>query len=169
MKSTKETWIDGYNFFHNWTSTADMLKNKDGDTPKFIEAMDGAVEKLTDILSLTTGKVILFQDGGERRKIEKRSELAVRYAGPGAKADDVILHYLSSCKKPGEVCVVTDDLDLSMQAKSLGAVVIKCKTFIKNIEREARLSTQSNPEAIKRNPQKLTKKELKDWEEFFNK
>jgi len=55
--------------------------------------------------------------------------IEVRFARPGQSADDAIVAFLAQNGQPGHYAVVTNDRDLAVRARSLGASVVSADDF----------------------------------------
>ena len=109
--------IDAFNLFHRWGPTRDAFL-ADGDIGRTVTR---ALARFLPLLRRLPGAHTLVLDGGVRAVSERRGGATVRYAGPGRKADAVILDMVRESPRPHDVRVVTTDRALGGGARALGA------------------------------------------------
>jgi hypothetical protein len=64
-----------------------------------------------------------------RQTVGASTGVSVRFAEPGQTADDAIVAFLRGVQQPGQYAVVTDDQELILRARALGASVIRASDF----------------------------------------
>jgi predicted RNA-binding protein with PIN domain len=86
------------------------------------------------ILAADSGdKVLLVMDGmpkPDEPAAEEFPDIGLRYSGRSAKADDLIAQILQKSTGRRETIVVSNDRQVSTQAKKVGAQSISCERFI---------------------------------------
>lgn len=122
--------IDGYNLIH-------ALRLLDGGSP--LESARQALEvRLRAFLSRTPRgtRILLVYDGAEVGLESGRGEgpLAVRFARPPLRADDLILQAARQHEGPGQLQVVTsDDFDIGRPLRAIGIEVVPAREFARRL------------------------------------
>jgi hypothetical protein len=156
-----QLWIDGFNFFYRWPPTAELFARREN----IPEALDAAVRLLTCALPKRKN-ALLFLDGGKARGSETRHGLRLLYAGPGGKADDVLLEKLRGTGNRRNVRVVTDDRQLASLARTEGAGIIRLEEFCKSLNSGGKNDGRRQQEQVMKE-KKLEPFEVDAWLEIF--
>ena len=148
--------VDGYNLILRSAA----LKPREGRT------LRDAREKLVNLLSWAVGgsdaRFLVVFDGAEGvERNEPQGRVAVMYARPPRKADDLIRAVVEEqIDKVERLTVVTSDLEVARHARAMGADVSLSDLFMASV-----LGSASSEEPEK--PVAFSKKEVEAWAEIF--
>lgn len=159
----EELWIDGFNLFHQWSRTREAFR-PGGD---IASAQEHALRTLARALDRAAPRTVVFMDGGPERTAFTVGRMRVRYPGPGAKADDLMVERLQA-KRAGQVRAVTDDRLLRDTLRARGAKTVGVEAFIRD-----RLATPGTSRGADERPEErekhreLTPDEVEAWVREF--
>ncbi|HYM80205.1 MAG TPA: NYN domain-containing protein [Candidatus Limnocylindria bacterium] len=126
-------------------------------------------EKLVNLLSWAVGPgdsrfVVVFDGANDVSHDEPSGRVAVRYARPPAKADDLIRDLVEDqIERVERLTVVTSDLEVARHARAMGADIAISDLFLASL-----LPSQAESEDQSEKPTTLTRKELEEWAELFS-
>ncbi len=128
----QQTWIDGFNLFYRWSRTKDHFHPQGGG-----DILYGQREGLRLLSEALGGKrkiTTVFMDGGLNRSGMSAHGMRVEYAGPGAKADHLMLEMMRyRSVAGGRVCVVTSDRTLAGNLRAFGAKIVSVEDFLQSV------------------------------------
>ncbi len=158
----EEIWIDGFNLFYRWKRTQNMFRQG----ADIATAPEQALKLLAHALGKRRARVSVFMDGGWSREGADRYGLRVRYAGPGGKADAILVEAAQGLgARAQRVAVVTDDLELGGSLRLLGVIVTKLRDFIPRLTGSGPSASDSPEEAHKQ--RQPSRHEVDAWLEVF--
>ncbi len=129
----RETWLDGFNFFHHWESTRGLLKPDSG--YDIVRAIDRSVRIFARHLGQKTRYTTVYLDGGLERHETRNAGLRIRYAGPGRKADDRMADDLASLGPDAKmVTAVSNDRELKSRLRTLDATCLSVGEYLAILE-----------------------------------
>lgn len=181
----REFWLDGFNFFHHWEKTRDLLRPDSGFD--IVKAMARALGMLGRQLGTKCGQTVVFMDGGLSRHETMRGRLRVRYCGPGGKADDRMARDLEELGPDARlVTAVSNDRELKDRMRLFGAACLGVGEFLAVLEGNKPRgkgsgkkgggkanasrpghSTAETADVMREKTKSLSPSEVKAWMEFF--
>lgn len=162
MPMTEHVWIDGFNLFHKWENTRELMR-RGGD---IVAGQESALAALGAAAGNLRQRIVVFMDGGLTREANSAHGLRLQWAGPGGKADDAIGEALQGKRgRTGNVTVVTDDRALAQMARSHGAKTASTATFLAALERRAPRRRPRSGSQLKH--RRLSELEIAAWLEVF--
>lgn len=142
--------IDGYNLLFHLDPEANPLRR--------------SREEILDLLAKVSHlklEIVFDSDRDNALDIPSRTllgNLDIVFSPRGQSADDWILEYLATRKRPKLYCLVTHDRELINGAKELGVKVMATSAFVKKLAPRKRNFDKTNP---------LTPKETEELRTIF--
>ncbi len=178
----RQFWIDGFNFFHHWESTRNLLRKDSG--YDIVRAITRSLSILSRHLGPKGKNCLVHLDGGLSPRETRASGLRVRYAGPGKKADDAMAADLLDLGDDARlITAVSNDRELKATLRSYGAACMGVSEFLAMVEGK---NKKTDPKTKNRKPQAarfpgqqdaqevmrekcrtLSPSEVKAWLDFF--
>jgi hypothetical protein len=125
-------WIDGFNVFHHWKRTRRIIRGA-GDIGG---RRRRALHRVAEALGGWRRRATVFLDGGPRREGSAAWGLRVEAAGPGRKADDLMVEAIrAEPRRARSVTAVSNDRDLGLRLREEGAEVIAVEAFFDALAR----------------------------------
>lgn len=129
----REFWLDGFNFFHHWDGTKELLRPDSG--YDIVRAIERSARILGRRLGVKARHVVLYLDGGLSRSGGRLGGMRVRYCGPGKKADDRLADDLSELgDNTRMVTAISNDRELKARMRNLGASCLGVGEYLAMIE-----------------------------------
>ncbi len=158
-------WIDGFNLFHRWKPTRPLFAR--GADPAV--GQEQALKRLGHTLGKRRRRTTVFMDGGVQREQASRYGLRISWAGPGGKADDLMVEGLQG--RPGrtrEVIVVSNDRALTARLRALGARRLGVDGFIRECLAAGPRQGRDASVAAHQKTRTLSRHEVDAWLEIFS-
>jgi len=177
----QQLWIDGFNLFHRWKRTREHFR-ADGGGDILLGQREG-LRILSEALGGKRKTAIVFMDGGLSRAGMNVHGMRTEYAGPGAKADQLMMEMM--CYRSvagGRVCVVTSDRALAGSLRAFGAKIMSVEDFLESVQKTktaaggkrqgtgraaAREETKRRANAEPSREVNLSEREVEIWLRFF--
>ncbi len=176
----REYWIDGFNFFHHWDATRGLLRPDSG--LDIVRAINRSLGILSRHLGAKARYSVVYLDGGLSRHNARAAGLAVRYCGPGRKADDRLAEDLAELGRDAKlVTAVSNDRELKAALRGLGASCLGVGEFLAVVEGRKKqaagkkgekpvrssLSKGDEAEIMREKTKSLSAHEVSAWMEYF--
>jgi len=176
----RESWIDGFNFFHHWESTRAYLRPDSG--YDIVRAIDRALRILGRHLGGRGRNTVVYLDGGLSRHETRIAGMRVRYAGPGRKADDRMVDDLAGLADYARLVTgVSNDRELRGRLVNHGAACLGVGEYLGMVEGKAKRPEKGkgkgrrdeskvrgvDAEVMREKCRHLSKMEVEAWLEFF--
>ena len=176
----REFWLDGFNFFHHWESTRDLLRPDSG--MDIVRALGRSLRILSRRLGAKGRYTVVYLDGGLSRSETRTEGLRVRYCGPGRKADDRLAEDLGDLGDSAKlVTAVSNDRELKARLRAYGAACLgvgEYLTFLEGRGSKGAGKNRSGPgrggkphgddaAILREKTRTLSPSEVRAWLEFF--
>lgn len=102
------------------------------------------------------GRFLVYFDGDGLNHSVPPPGITVRYSAP-LSADDAIVRRLREIRRPSEVIVVSNDLELRSRCRAAAAKVLSWKQFDSRMRSRKKRSATDSPQAV----------DVEEWMEYF--
>lgn len=154
--------VDGFNLFYRWEVTRGFFRQ----SGNLETTLPRALSLFKDHLGRSSREVLVLLDGGVTPGNASLGGMKVEFAGPGRKADDLILSRVRRDSRPRNLLVVTSDRELGGNCRALGCRIESVEDLLKRLSGPAsRRQDRSNSEEEK--PAPPTGAELERWLTIF--
>ena len=129
----REFWLDGFNFFHHWESTRELLRPDSG--YDIVRAIERSIRITGKRLGNKCRYTVIYLDGGLSRHETRLAALRIRYAGPGKKADDRMVEDLALLDGQARlVTAISNDRELKARLRAHGASCLSVGEYLATFE-----------------------------------